>query len=311
VVSPERKREAVLHLQQTLEASERRACTVMKQPRSTQRYRGCKPLKDAALAAELRRISRERPRAGYRMATALLRRGGMRVNAKRVARVWRQEGLKVSRHQRKRQRLGSSDQGTQRLRATSINQVWSYDFVFDQTEDGKRLKWLAICDEFSRESVALEVERRMKATDVIRILEAAVEARGSAPKFIRSDNGPEFIALAVQKWVETRGFQTLYIAPGSPWENAYSESFNSRMRDELLNRESFASVLEAKVLGKEYRRDYNHHRPHSALGYQTPSEFAQHCLGADSATLHLPQGSASNLQTHPIHLNTKPIQKLS
>lgn len=299
MVSPERKREAVLHLQCTLEASERRACTVMRQPRSTQRYRGRKPHKDAALAAELRRISRERPRAGYRMATALLRRGGMRVNAKRVARLWRQEGLKVPPHQRKRQRLGSSEQGTQRLRATSINQVWSYDFVFDQTEDGRRLKWLAICDEFSRESVALEVERRMKAVDVIRILEAAVEARGVAPAYIRSDNGPEFIALAVQKWVEQRGFQTLYIAPGSPWENAYSESFNSRMRDELLNRESFASVLEAKVLGKEYRRDYNQHRPHSALGYQTPSEFAQHCLGADSATLHLPQGSATNHPSNP------------
>ena len=275
MVGPERKRQAVLHVQDELEVSERRACTAIQQPRATQRYRGRKRDKDAALVAELRRLSAAHPRAGYRMATALLRRAGMEINAKRVQRLWRQEGLKVPRRQRKRQRLGNSDNGTQRKRATRVNEVWSYDFVFDQTEDGRRLKWLPICDEFSRENVALEVERRMESTDVIRILDAAVAARGSAPEFIRSDNGPEFIALAVQEWVERRGFKTLYIAPGSPWENAYSESFNSRFRDEFLNRESFASVLEAKVLGKQYRQDYNHRRPHSALEYQTPAEFAQ------------------------------------
>ena len=142
----------------------------------------------------------------------------------------------------------------------------------DQTEDGRRLKWLPICDEFSRESVALEVAGTMEARDVIAVLDRAVAERG-APGFIRSDNGPEFIAAAVQAWSKERGFATLYIAPGSPWENPYSESFNSRFRDEFLNRESFASLLEAKVLGKEYRRDYNHRRPHSAIDYQTPAEF--------------------------------------
>ena len=191
MVSPERKRTAALHLQESHGVSERRACATIRQPRSTQRYRGQRRDKDAALAAELRRISRERPRAGYRMATALLRRAGMRVNAKRVQRLWRQEGLKVPRKQRKRQRLGQSENGTQRKRATRVNEVWSYDFVFDQTEDGRRLKWLPICDEFSRESVALEVERRMEARDVIRILDEAVIARGCVPEFIRSDNGPE------------------------------------------------------------------------------------------------------------------------
>ena len=140
----------------------------------------------------------------------------MEINAKRVPRLWRLEGLKVPRRQRQRQRLGNSDNGTQRKRATRANEVWSYDFVFDQTEDGRRLKWLPICDEFSRENVALEVERRMESADVIRILDAAVTARGRAPEFIRSDNGPEFIALAVQEWVERRGSKTLYIAPGSP-----------------------------------------------------------------------------------------------
>ncbi len=153
--------------------------------------------------------------------------------------------------------------------------MWSYDFIFDQTANGRRLKWLPICDEFSRESVALEVERRMDSRDVVRVLDAAVAERGTAPDFIRSDNGPEFLAQAVQRWNCERGFKTLYIAPGSPWENAYSESFNSRFRDEFLNREAFASVLEAKVLGKEHRQRHNHERPHSSLAYQTPVEFAQ------------------------------------
>jgi len=304
MVGPERKREAVVHVRHELEVSERRACTTLKQPRSTQRYRGRQRGKDAALAAELRRISAAHPRAGYRMATALLRRAGMEINSKRVQRLWRQEGLKVPRRQRKRQRLGSSEGGSQHWRAERVNHVWSYDFVFDQTEDGRRLKWLPICDEFSRELVALEVERRMEARDVIRILEAAVLERGGAPEFIRSDNGPEFIALAVQEWIARHGFKTLYIKPGSPWQNAYSESFNSRFRDEFLNRESFASVLEAKVLGKEHRYRHNHLRLHSSLDYQTPAEFAQRSLAAASATLQQPQGCASPPE-HQTH-NPKP-----
>ena len=300
MVGPERKREAVLHVQQELEVSERRACAVIVQPRSTQRYRGRQRDKDAALTAELRRISAAHPRAGYRMATALLRRAGMEINAQRVQRLWRQEGLKVPRRQRKRRRLGSNAGSTQRLRAERVNHVWSYDFVFDQTEDGRRLKWLPICDEFSRELVALEVERRMEARDVIRILDAAVLERGGAPEYIRSDNGPEFVALAVQEWIERRGFKTLYIEPGSPWQNAYSESFNSRFRDEFLNREAFASVLEAKVLGKEHRQRHNRERPHSSLDYQTPEEFAQRSLAAASATVRQPPGCAPSRekQTH-------------
>jgi putative transposase len=311
MVGPERKREAVLHVRHELAVSERRACLTMRQPRSTQRYRGRQRAKDAALRAELRRLAAAHPRAGYRMATALLRRAGMEINAKRVQRLWRQEGLKVPRRQRKRRRLGNSASGTQRLRAERVNHVWSYDFVFDQTEDGRRLKWLPICDEFSRELVALEVERRMEAKDVIRILDAAVLERGGAPEFIRSDNGPEFLAQAVQDWIERRGFQTLYIEPGSPWQNAYSESFNSRFRDEFLNREAFASVLEAKVLGKEHRDRHNRLRPHSSLHYQTPAEFAQRSLAAASATLRQPPGCA--VPTHPITTNPQPEtnQKLS
>ena len=212
MVGPARKREAVRHVEGVLEVSERRACRTTRQPRSTQRYRGRKRGRDAVLAAELRRISAAHPRAGYRMATALLRRAGMEINAKRVQRLWRQEGLRVPRRQRKRQRLGSSESGTQRLRAERVNHVWSYDFVFDQTEDGRRLKWLPICDEFSRELVALEVERRMEAKDVIRILDAAVVERGGPPEFIRSDNGPEFVAQAVQEWIAARVQDALHQA---------------------------------------------------------------------------------------------------
>ena len=304
MVGPARKREAVTHVEEVLEVSERRACQTIAQARSTQRYRGRKRGRDAVLAAELRRIAAAHPRAGYRMATALLRRAGMEINAKCVQRLWRQEGLRVPRRQRKRARLGTGESGTQRLRAERANHVWSYDFVFDQTEDGRRLKWLPICDEFSRELVALEVERRMEAKDVIRILEAAVVERGCAPQFIRSDNGPEFVALAVQEWIERRGFKTLYIKPGSPWQNAYSESFNSRFRDEFLNREAFASVLEAKVLGKQHRHRHNHERPHSSLDYQTPVEFAQRRLAAASAPLRPPQSGA--LSTEPQTNNSKP-----
>ena len=304
MVGPARTREAVRHVEGVLEVSERRACRTTRQPRSTPRYRGRKRGKDAALSAELRRISAVHPRAGYRMATALLRRAGMEINAKRVQRLWRQEGLRVPRRQRKRARLGKSENGTQRLNAERMNHVWSYDFVMDQTEDGRRLKWLPICDEFSRELVALEVERRMEARDVIRILEEAVAARGCVPEYIRSANGPEFVALAVQEWIARRGFKTLYIKPGSPWQNAYSESFNSRFRDEFLNREAFASVLEAKVLGKEHRQRHNHERPRSSLHYQTPVEFAQRSLAAASATLRQPQGCA--LPTDHIATNPNP-----
>ena len=193
----------------------------------------------------------------------------------------------MPRRQRQRQRLGSSERGTQRLRAERVNQVWSYDFVFAQTEDGRRLKWLPICDEFSRELVALEVERRMEAKDVIRILDEAVIARGSAPEFIRSDNGPEFVSLAVQEWIARRGFKTLSIKPGSPWQNAYSESFNSRFRDEFLNREAFAS------------------------NDQTPAEFAQRSHASASATLRPPHGCALPVPQNTTNPNPENQQKLS
>jgi transposase InsO family protein len=226
-------------------------------------------------------LVRPHPRYGYRRITALLRREGWPVNRKRIHRLWRQEGLKVPRKQRKRRRLGHSANGILRRRPEHPNHVWCYDFLKDQTTDGRPLKLLPIEDEYTRECLALDVARSITAQDVIRTLGRLFAERG-APGFLRSDNGPEFIAQALRDWLPRSGVQTLYIAPGAPWENAYSESLNSRLRDELLNRELFTSVLEARVITEDYRQEYNQRRPHSALGYQTPAAFAGQCrsLGA-------------------------------
>jgi transposase InsO family protein len=243
------------------------------QPRSTQRYVGTEREREKALLLRIRELAREHPRYGYRRITALLRREGWSVNRKRVHRLWRREGLKVPRAQRKRRRLGHGENGCARRRSERPDHVWSYDFLYDQTADGRQLKILPIVDEFTRECLTIEVERGMDAEAVVSTLEYLFEIRGE-PEHIRSDNGPEFIAEAVRSWLARRGSKTLYIEPGSPWENAYSETFNSRFRDELLDREMFETLKEAKVIIEDHRLDYNHRRPHSSLGYRTPAEFA-------------------------------------
>jgi putative transposase len=240
-------------------------------------------------------LSRRHPRYGYRRITALLRSEGWAVNRKRIHRLWRQEGLKVPQKQGKHRRLGSSENRCTRRRAEHINHVWTYDFLMDRTEDDRRLKLLVIVDEFTRESLSIEVARHITATDVIETLAYLFAVRG-APKYLRSDNGPEFIAQAIQAWLASTGAATLYIAPGSPWENAYIESFNSRFRDELLNAESFACLKEAQVLVEAYRQQYNHHRPHSSLGYATPAAFAAACLAAAPASAG-PAPSPNRIET--------------
>lgn len=230
----------------------------------------------------LHEMARERPRYGTPRVTELLREEGWAVNEKRIARLRRREGLKVPRKQRKRHRLGTSDNGIVRRRAEFMNHVWSYDFVTDQTEDGRHLKLLPVIDEFTREALALEVGRRFTSEDVIGVLAYLFDVRG-APMFIRSDNGPEFIAGAIREWLAARNVATLFIEPGSPWENAYVESFNSRLRDELLDRELFTSLKEARVVLEDHRLDYNHRRPHSSLGYVTPAAFAARLHEDDSA----------------------------
>ena len=264
--------------------SQRRACQALGRHRSLIRYEPAADADRAALVERMRELALANPRYGYRRITARLRAEGRRVNVKRVLRLWRAEGLKVPRRQRKRRRLGSSEGGTQRRRAGRRNEVWSYDFVFDPTADGRPLKVLPVVDEYTRECLAMVVGRSLTAADVVRTLAGSVAERGG-PAYLRSDNGPEFIAAAVKGWLAKMGVATLYIEPGSPWENAYSESFDSRLRDELLNREVFGSLREAEVILAEHGRAYNHDRPHSSLGYVAPAVFASRCLPPDLASL--------------------------
>jgi len=203
----------------------------------------------------------------------MLKREGWNVNAKRVYRLWRQAGLSHRPMPRKRRQLGSSANSCVRLKPNYPNHVWSYDFLFDATEDGRRLKWMPVLDEYTRECLALEVKRSITSSDVIGVLDRLIAERG-APAFIRSDNGPEFIAEAVREHLGDLDVDTRFIAPGAPWENGYVESFNGTLRVDLLDREVFGHCPEAKVLGEQYRREYNTERPHSALDYQTPAEFA-------------------------------------
>jgi putative transposase len=264
----------VKHLRKNFEVSERRACRVVGQSRSSQRYVSTKAGKDAALSERMVALSRENPRYGYRRVWALLNREGWSVNKKRAQRLWREADLKVpAARERKRRRIGDSENGCTRRRAKHIDHVWTYDFAMDTTEDGRTLKMMPVVDEYSRECLALEAARSITAEDVLNTLAGLFMQRGE-PDYIRSDNGPEFIAKALKKWLAASGVKTLYIEPGAPWENAYSETFISRLRDELLNREVFANVKEAKVLAEDYRDHYNHRRPHGALGYLTPAEFA-------------------------------------
>ena len=271
------------HVQRHMKVSQRRGCKTLGQPRATQRGRSIRPDRDKPLVMKLRRLARRYPRYGYRMITALVRREGWRVNRKRVYRLWRQEGLQVPHKAHKRKRCGDSKNGCIRKKAQYPNHVWTYDFLYDQTEDGRRLKLLPVVDEFTRECLTLEVERRMEAQDVIGVLEYLFALRGS-PRYLRSDNGPEFVSKRIKGWLAERKTGPLFIEPGSPWENAYIESFNSRLRNDFLNVEVFGSLKEAQVLAEEHRLEYNHRRPHSALGYRTPAAFAATCIPAASAT---------------------------
>jgi transposase InsO family protein len=289
VVSADQRRQAVRCLQERFGVSERRACRVLGQQRSTQWQAPTKaPEGEGRLVARMLELVRQDPRYGYRRIWALLRREGWRVNRKRVYRLWRKEGLKVPRKQRNKRRLGSSANSCVRRPAAHQDHVWAWDFLHDRTSDGRPLKWFTLVDEYTRECLALEVARGLTAQAVNAVLAGVVRERG-APAHIRSDNGPEFIAKAIRGWMARVGLQALAIEPGAPWENGYSESFHSKVRDELLNAEEFGSVLEAKVLATEWRREYNHVRPHSSLGYRTPAEFGAMAPRADSAALRRPE----------------------
>ena len=225
------------------------------------------------LRQRLREISKTWPRWGFRQAGAGLRKEGWQMNHKRVQRLWREEGLRVPPHSPKRRRLGNSTVPARRLQAERPNQVWALDFMFDTTADGRPFKVLSMCDEFTRESVGGRLGRSITADDVVAVLDQLRLQRG-APEYIRCDNGPEFIAAAIRDWCRFSGTGTSFIDPGSPWQNAYVESFNGKARDELFAREIFDSILEARVLYEDWRHAYNLHRPHRSLGLQPPAVFA-------------------------------------
>jgi transposase InsO family protein len=266
----------------------------LNQPRSAQRYEA-KPRDDEPkLIARMRTLVRQRPRFGYRRIGVLLRREAWRASDTRVLRLWRREGLKVPQKKRKRRRLGVSENGCDRRRAEHKNHVWCWDFVFDRTASGSPLKWLSIVDEYTRECLTLKVDRSITSQDVIDTLAELFAMRG-VPRFIRSDNGPEFVAHAIRDWLAQVEVQTLYVEPGSPWENGYAESFHSRLRDEFLALEIFDNLRAARELTAAWKEDYNHHRPHGSLGYQTPVEFA--AAGCVPAGLPISK-SKSSLREH-------------
>ncbi len=253
-----------------LAVSERRACRVLGQARSTQRHRPILTEAEERLRHRVVELARMYGRYGYRRITVLLRWEGWRVNHKKVERIWREEGLKVPKRQPKRGRLWLNDGSCFRHRPEYPNHVWSYDFVAERTHDGRAVKILSVVDEYTRECLALRVDRKLRSEHVLEVLADLFVERGT-PAYIRSDNGSEFTAKAVREWLGRLEVGTLYIEPGSPWENGYVESFNGKFRDEFLNGEIFYTLKEAQVLIERWRNVYNRFRPHSSLGYRPPA----------------------------------------
>ena len=273
LLSPVKRRRATDQIQEGLRVSERRVCRVLDQPRSTQRREPVVKTDEILLRQQIVGLACAYGRYGYRRVTALLRNDGWRVNHKRVERIWRQEGLKVPKRQPKRRRLWLNDGSCIRLRPQHRNHVWSYDFVADRTSDGRPIRMLNIVDEYSRECLKIQIDRKLKSTDVIYELSELFIERG-APDYLRSDNGSEFTADLIRGWLQRLGVTTLFIEPGSPWENGYIESFNGKLRNELLNGEIFDTITEARVITEQWRRHYNTVRPHSSLGYRPPAPEA-------------------------------------
>jgi len=273
--------------------SERRACRTLGQWRSTQRRVSHVPDDEPRLLKRMIELASEYGRYGYRQITAMLRNEGWAVNHKRIERLWQREGLKVPAKQPKRRRLWLNDGSCVRLRPAHRDHVWTYDFVMTRTSDGRPVRMLTLLDEFTRECLAIDVARKLNSEDVLERLTELFILRG-VPDYIRSDNGSEFTATAVRDWLERVGVKTLYITPGSPWENGYIESFNGKLRNELLNGEIFDTLLEAKVLIERWRKHYNTVRPHSSLGYQPPAPEAIQPWppGSRAAPFHPPAKAA-------------------
>ncbi len=272
-MTPNRKRSAVNMLRNQFGVSQRRACQVVGQPRSTQRLTPTPVSNDEARLVEfLIAVSKAKPRYGWRRAAKAARRAGWVVNDKRVKRLWRVHGLRVPRRRRKK-RLAGIGVNVGAMCPLRPNVLWALDFQFDTTEDGRTLKMLNVIDEFTRECLAIEVARTIDADGVVTVLDRLAAERGT-PAYLRFDNGGEFVANAVADWARFNTVDSIFIDPGSPWQNAWIESFNGRLRDELLNMWRFDSLLEARVIIEDHRIDYNTNRPHTAHGDLTPTEFA-------------------------------------
>lgn len=259
--------------QQRFGVSERRACSVTEQSRSVQRYAPLIRSDEDALTRDIVQLAGQYGRYGYRRITVLLNEQGWPVGRDRVQRIWRREGLKVPKRQKPRGRLWLNDGSCVRLRPERPNHVWSYDFVSTRTHDGRGVRLLTLIDEYTREALAIRVARRLNSLNVIETLADAMLLRG-VPEHIRSDNGPEMTSKLIRAWLPKVGANTLYIEPGSPWENGYCESFNGKLRDELLNGEIFYTLKEAQIVIENWRRHYNTVRPHSSLGYRPPAPEA-------------------------------------
>jgi putative transposase len=280
VVTAAQQRAAAAYLGERFAVSQRRASQVLGRSRSTLRYRPKPRPGEAAVVRAIRRLARRHPRYGYRRIHARLVKLGWAVNLKRVRRLWNQLGLRRPIRLRKAKKLGpkpgSSANSCVNQPARFKNDVWTYDFIADRTTDGGTLKWLSLVDEYTRECLALHVAGSVTGADVRRVLARVVGRRG-APRRLRSDNGSEFICEALQQWLPEAGAEAIPVAPASPWENGFIESFHSRFRDEFLEREMFESVPDACEKGRWFRREYNTVRPHSSLDYKTPKEFSDEC----------------------------------
>jgi len=272
MVTPRRRTVAVSELQDRFGVSERRACRVLSQHRSTQRHKPRRNFDEEHLRKRLRAMSTKFPRFGYRRIHAMLIRDGYACNRKRIQRLWRDEGLHVPRRKPRRRKHRRNQV---LVKAAHPDHVWAIDFQLDETAGGTPVKILNVTDEFTREALACSPARRIKSDQVITILDAVIDERGKPPEFLRMDNGPEFIARALVEWCDRREINATYIDLGSPWQNGFVESFNGHLRDELLSLEIFDSMWELRTLLEDHRLEYNHYRPHSSLRYLTPCEFAQ------------------------------------
>jgi putative transposase len=275
-----RRRLIVTELCERLGVSQRRASRALDLSRSSLRYSPAVRDERVALARRIEALAGQHPRFGYRRIWALLDREGRSVNKKTVRRHWRVLGLKLARKPadpRPRRRHGQDANACHLRPSRGKDDVWTWDFPFDRTGDGRSLKWLSLVDEYTRECLALEARRGMTAEEIRVVLAGVAAERGGPPHRVRSDNGPEFAAEAVRSWLEATGSGALYVAPASPWQNGYAESFHGKLRDEFLDREEFESPGQAQALGRLWKEEYNTERPHSSLGYQTPAEYAAQC----------------------------------